>query len=163
MSEDDYMQEALKPRPGFLLVAAVFAGLTVAAYLYEPVIIEMSDGSNVPFAVLLTALVLASIVMVLFYRNPRLGNRLLGYGAVFDSPDTREDDSGGYHFSGGFKSSDTATSAKRMNSRRKQARATRRQYAKVTREMQQTVNADGTGDTDSIGDTDSTEKTESKE
>ena len=126
---DELMAEALRPRPVFLVIALIFSVGAIAAYLYEPEITEMSGGSNVPFAVLLISLVLLAIVMVLFFRNPRLGNRLLGYDAVMQ--DLTKEKRTGYHFSAGFKS-DTGVDEKRMNTRRKSARATRRQYAKIT-------------------------------
>ncbi|GHF24621.1 hypothetical protein GCM10017044_19120 [Kordiimonas sediminis] len=131
--EEDLRAEALRPRPIFLLIAGLFSIGAIFAYAYEAEIVEYSGGDVLPFAILLIALVLLALGTVLLYRNPRLGNRLLGYDAIMQ--DMTKEKSAGHQLSAGFKS-DTGIDAKRLNTRRKHSRHTRRQYAKATRDMQ---------------------------
>lgn len=134
MSEitDELKEDAATPRRGFLVAAGIVSGLAVMAYMFEEDIILASGG--VGYAFLLIALVLLALVLVVCYRIPRLGNRLLGYDVVIVDPSkgVKSD----VQYSGGFKA-ETGVETKRMNSRRKQARYSRRKLAQATREMQQ--------------------------
>lgn len=134
MSEitDELKAEASRPRRGFLVAAAVVSFLAMAAYLFQEDIILASGG--VAFATLLILLVLLALGLVACYRIPRLGNRLLGYDVVIVDPSKQVKSD--VQYSGGFKA-ETGVETKRMNSRRKQARYSRRKLAQVTREMQQ--------------------------
>ena len=145
--KDRPIDQALTPRRGFLVAASAVAALAVAAYLYEDVILGLSPtGSQTPFAILIVSLVLIALALLLCYRVPRLGNRLLGHDVVL-KPDDGRDMNEGYHFTGSFKV-DTAADTKRQNSRRKQARATRRQLAQATRQMQAEKQKGGASGTD---------------
>ncbi|MCK0069520.1 hypothetical protein [Kordiimonas laminariae] len=134
MSEikDEVNAEASKPKVVFLVAAAVFALVAAFAYLNEEEIIEASGATG--FALLLMLSVLVSLCLVLCYRMPRLGNRLLGYDVVITKPD--EKGKADMQYSGGFKM-DGGADLKRQNSRRKEARYSRKKYAEVTRQMQE--------------------------
>lgn len=131
VDQKDIKQEALEPRRGFLTAGGVTSILGVLAYLYEETIV-MTSGP-VAFAVILVFLVLVSLFLILCYRKPVWGNRLLGYDIVLVNPDKKIKSD--VQYSGGFKA-ETGAETKRMNSRRKQARYARRKLAQVTREMQ---------------------------
>ncbi len=135
MSEisDELKAEAVKPRRVFLVAAAIVSGLVAAAYVYQDDVMRAS--SPLAYGALLIVLVLLALALVACYRTPRLGNSLLGYDIVITDPDKKGVKSD-VQYGGGFKT-DSAADAKRMNSRRKQARSTRRKLAQVTREMQQ--------------------------
>ncbi len=139
MSEilDDLQKEASRPRPIFLVVAAFVSFAAVGAYVYEESIVEQSGA--LVFAVLLVSLVIIAMCLVLCYRIPRLGNRLLGYDIVIVDPDKKV--KSGVQYSGGFKV-DGGTDIKRQNSKRKSARYSRKKYAEVTRQMQQDSETD---------------------
>ncbi len=133
MTDETPENEARRPRVGFLIAAGVFSALAFGAYLYEDEIIAQSpDGSPVPFAILLGMLVLVAMVLVLFYRVPSIGNRVLGYDIILNKTDKQAGK--GYHFASGFKS-ESAVEEKRAASRRLSARQTRRKYARATRDM----------------------------
>ncbi len=135
MSEisDEIKAEAYKPRRVFLVAATVVSVLLIAAYLMQDDIILGS--SPLAYGALLIFLVLLALGLIACYRNPRLGNRLLGYDVVITDPD-KQGVKSDVQYSGGFKT-DSAADTKRMNSKRKQARYSRRKLAQVTREMQQ--------------------------
>ena len=106
--------------------------LALGAYVFEEQIVASSGGGQLSFAILLVFLVLASMGFVMCYRTPRFGNKLLGYDVVISKPNkgVKSD----MQFSAGFKA-DTGADTKRMNTKRKQARYSRRKLAQVTREM----------------------------
>lgn len=132
MSEQkDIKQEALEPRRVFLIAGSITSVLGVLAYLYEETIVITSGP--VAFAVILVFLVLISLFLILCYRKPAWGNRLLGYDIVLVNPDKKIKSD--VQYSGGFKA-ESGVETKRMNSKRKQARYSRRKLAQVTREMQ---------------------------
>lgn len=127
---------ARQPRRGFLYAALLFSGAAVAAYLYQDEIIAGSPGGNAtPFAVLLAALVLIALMLLLCYRVPRIGNRLLGYDIGTDRAHDRKA-AEGYHYTGAFRT-ETGADTKKAASKRLQARHTRRKYARATRVLQE--------------------------
>lgn len=130
---DELKAEAIKPRRVFLVAAAIVSALVAAAYVYQDDVMRASGP--LAYGALLIVLVLLALSFVACYRTPRLGNRLLGYDIVITDPDKKGVKSD-VQYGGGFKT-DSAADAKRMNSRRKQTRSTRRKLAQVTREMQQ--------------------------
>lgn len=134
MSEirDEVNAEASKPKIVFLVAAAIFALIAAFAYLNEEDIVAASGATG--FALLLMLSVLVSLCLVLCYRIPRLGNRLLGYDVVIAKSD--EKGKADMQYSGGFKI-DGGADLKRQNSRRKEARYSRKKYAEVTRQMQE--------------------------
>lgn len=136
MSEirDDINAEMNKPRPVFLVVAAICVGLAFTAYLFEETIVASDGGGQLTFAFLLIFLVLTAMGLVFCYRSPRLGNRLLGYDSAVVK--RRIEAKSDVQYSAGFKA-DTGADAKRLASKRKQARYSRRKLAEVTRQMQQ--------------------------
>jgi len=136
MSElkDEIEAEAARPRPGFLVAAGACIALALGAYMFEDEIVIDAGGAQLTFAVLLIALVLGAMGLVLCFRNPRLGNRLLGYDVVITKQ--KKGVKSDLQFSAGFKNP-TGADTKRMNSKRKQTRYDRRKLAKVTRDMQQ--------------------------
>lgn len=133
---DQMLNEMMqKPRIGFLVASGVAALLAVIAYIYEDEIVSMgeTDGS-LTYAILLIILVLAAMFLMVCYRVPSMGNKLLGYHRLNAQPKmTAKSD---VQYSAGFKA-DTGVETKRLNSRRKQARHSRKKLAAVTREMQQ--------------------------
>ncbi len=133
-----------KPRIGFLIASAIAALLAVAAYVFEDQIVGGGPGnSGISFAFLLISLVLAAIFLLLCYRVPRIGNRLLGYHKLNAQPKiTPKSD---VQYSAGFKA-ETGVETKQLNSRRKQARHSRKKLAAVTREMQQKAASKDDGD-----------------
>lgn len=141
MSEirDEIEAEARRPRPGFLVAASVCMILAVAAYMFEEDIVSSDGGGQLMFAFLLIFLVLTAMGLVLCFRSPRLGNRLLGYDVVIIDPD--KSSKSDLQYSGGFKA-ETGADTKRMNTKRKQARYSRRKLAEVTRQMQQEAAAE---------------------
>ncbi|MFC3050704.1 hypothetical protein [Kordiimonas pumila] len=132
--EPTLQDEAKTPRVGFLIAAGGVSALALTAYLFEETIITTTRGGSMAFAVILIFLVLLALVLVLCYRNPRIGNRLLGYDVVIVNPDKKIKSD--VQYSGGFKS-ESGLETKRMNSKRKQARYSRRKLAETTRQMQQ--------------------------
>lgn len=130
--ELDIQTDANKPRAGFLVAAAVVSVTATMAYLYEDSIITATRGGAMAFAVIIVFLVLLALFLVLCYRNPRIGNRLLGYDVVIVKQGRQAKSD--MQYSAGFKA-DTGVETKRMNSKRKQARHSRRKFAQVTREM----------------------------
>lgn len=133
--EEGFEAELSKPRIGFLISSAVAALLAAAAFLFEEDIIAQSpSGSGVTYALILLSLVFAAMFLLLCYRVPRIGNRVLGYNKMTVESDKKVKSD--VQFSAGFKS-DSAADTKRQNTKRKQARHSRRKLAAVTREMQQ--------------------------
>lgn len=138
MDEDTYRKDLVRtPRVGFLVAAAISAALTVMCFLYEDEIVGSSSGDGaLVYIFLIVTLVFVTMGLLLCYRVPRIGNRLLGYDKLAADPGKQsaavESD---VKYSAGFKT-DGAVDAKRMNSKRKMARHSRRRLAAVTREMQ---------------------------
>lgn len=132
--DDDFQTELMKPKMGFLLASGSAAVLAMVVYFLEDEITAgAQNDSGITFAFLLIALVLLSMFFMLCYRVPRIGNRLMGYDKLTGRKKTVKSD---VQYTAGFKS-DTAVDAKRMNTKRKQARHSRRKLAAITREMQQ--------------------------
>jgi len=129
---DPQMAEALRPRRGFLAVGSIFAFLALLAYVFENQITSQALGTELNFVILLMGLSICAFFCVLCYRNPRIGNRFLGYDVVLGEQQGAGE---GYHYSGGFKS-ESGLAEKRRASARKTARQSRRHYAKITRDMQ---------------------------
>lgn len=131
---DDFRTELLKPKMGFLIASGITAVVAVVVYIMEDQIGPGGAGdTGITFAFLLIALVLIAIFLLLCYRQPHIGNRLLGYHKLTGEKNAVKSD---VQFTAGFKS-ETAVDAKRMNTKRKQARHSRKRLAAVTREMQQ--------------------------
>lgn len=132
--DDDFQAELLKPKMGFLLASGVAAALAVIVYIYEDDVVSGASGdTGITFAFLLIALVLLAMFFMLCYRVPTIGARLLGYHKLTGDQKTVKSD---VQFTAGFKS-ETAVDTKRQNTKRKQARHSRRKLAAITREMQQ--------------------------
>ncbi|WCL55663.1 hypothetical protein [Gimibacter soli] len=129
--QPDMKDDALRPRAGFLVCAAVAAGGAVATYLNEDVIIDKSG--DMAFVVLLAIFVLISLMFVLFFRVPSIGNRLLGQSAVLDAGQ-REKKGAMSTFTSPF-NVETGVHEKRQATARKSARATRKSVAATTRAM----------------------------
>ncbi len=132
--KDDFQTELLKPKMGFLISSGITAALAMAVYFLEEQIRPGGAGdTGITFAFILIALVLAAIFLLLCYRQPHIGNRLMGYHKLTSDKETAKSD---VQFTAGFKS-ETAVDEKRMNTKRKQARHSRKKLAAITREMQQ--------------------------
>ncbi len=129
--QDELQSEALRPRRGFLIAASLTSFAAVAAYIYEEAIVSLS-GSTV-FAIVLAILVLLAMFFVLCFRVPRIGNKLLGFDVILTAPKQKEKAS--LQYTGSF-NIETGAETKRMNTKRKQARHSRRKFAEVTRKMQ---------------------------
>ncbi len=147
--DDDFLTEMQKPRIGFLISSAIAAFLAAAAYIFEDDIVNANpDDSGVTFALLLIVLVLAAMFMLLCYRVPSIGNRLLGYHKLTGgAKNTIKSD---VQYTAGLKT-EGAVEAKQMSSRRKQARHSRKKLAAITREMKQQADktkADNTAEDD---------------
>ncbi|WP_417451853.1 hypothetical protein [Kordiimonas sp.] len=130
--ENELQADALKPRIGFLVVAGVLCAGAVAVYMFEDMLVGTRGEGSVAFAFVLGFLVLSAMVFILFYRVPRLGNRLLGFDSVLTKEGKSEKSSMSY--TGSFHV-ETGLAEKRMNTQRKIARHSRRHYAEVTRQM----------------------------
>ena len=132
--DDDVQAMLMRPRMGFLLASGAAAFVAMVVYIYEDDIISGAPGdSGITFAFLLIALVLLAMFFLLCYRVPKIGARLLGYHKLTGEKKTVKSD---VQFTAGFKS-ETAVDTKRLNTKRKQARHSRRKLAAITREMQQ--------------------------
>lgn len=130
-----------KPRVGFLIASGVCAALAVVAYIYEDEIVGTGPtDSGLTYAFLLVFLVLATMALMICYRVPALGNKVLGYDRL--STQQKMSAKSDVQYSAGFKA-DTAVETKRLNSKRKQARHSRKKLAAVTREMQQKQKSEG--------------------
>ncbi|NVJ71076.1 MAG: hypothetical protein HWE08_12015 [Alphaproteobacteria bacterium] len=125
--------EAMRPRAGFLWAAGVVSILAVLAYFFEDMMVEPDGNGALAYAVLLGLLIMLAMFLVLCYRMPRIGNRLLGYDVAIMP--TREKEKASFQYTGGFKV-DTGLDEKRMSSKRKQARHSRKKLAETTRQMQ---------------------------
>jgi len=159
--EDDFKAELLKPKMGFLLASGAAAVLAMVVYIFEDDITTSAQGdTGITFAFLLIALVLLAMFFMLCYRVPTIGARLLGYHKLTGAKKTVKSD---VQFTAGFKS-ETAVDTKRLNTKRKQARHSRRKLAAITREMQQEKSEKGefdskNGEFDSENDALNAEKT----
>jgi len=131
--DDELRAEALRPRRGFLVAAAFAIFLALLAYMFEDNIVANEDGGQLTFAFLLIFLVLAAMLLVFCYRSPQIGNRLLGYDVVITKPNNG--DKTDIQYSGGFRA-ETGLETKRRNTRRKEARYSRKKLAQTTRAMQ---------------------------
>lgn len=132
--DNDFQAELLKPKMGFLVASGFAAVLAGVVYLFEDDITTGAQGdTGITFAFLLIALVLLAMFFLLCYRVPAIGNRVMGYDKLTGDNKTIKSD---VQFTAGFKT-ETAVDAKRMNTKRKHARHSRRKLAAITREMQQ--------------------------
>ncbi|WND01577.1 hypothetical protein QGN29_08390 [Temperatibacter marinus] len=132
-SKEDFKRELYKPRPIFLVFSLMFIILAILVYAYDDVILGESGGDvTMTYVLSLLVCVLLSGAMLMCYRNPKLGNKILGYDALDDA---KVEQKGPSVFSTGFKF-ESGADEKRMGTQRKNSRATRRKYAKMTREMQ---------------------------
>ena len=130
---DDFQAELLKPKMGFLISSGITAVLAMAVYFLEDEIGGGANDTGLTFVFLLITLVLVAMFLLLCYRRPHIGNRLMGYHKLTSDKELAKSD---VQFTAGFKS-ETAVDEKRMNTKRKQARHSRRKLAAITREMQQ--------------------------
>lgn len=132
-TEDELKAIADTPRLIFLVAAAVLAGLAFFAYFLEDTIVSEDGRGALTFAFILISLVFGAMFMLLCYRNPRLGNRLLGYSVSQNaqSPKAKSD----VQYSAGFKG-ETGIDVKMRSTARKQARHSRKKLAEITRQMQ---------------------------
>lgn len=131
--ENSLQADAERPRVGFLWAAGISSTLAVLAYLFEPVIAGETGENALVYALLLGLLILLSMGLVLCYRVPRIGNRLLGYDVAVMP--MREKEKSSLQYTGSFQV-ESGLTEKRMSSQRKQARHSRRKLAEVTRQMQ---------------------------
>lgn len=131
-NQNDLQSEALRPRIGFVVVAGILCACAVLVYLFENSLVGPRGEGSVAFAFVLGFLVLSAMIFVLFYRSPRLGNRLLGFDSVLKKPSKSEKSSMSY--TGSFHV-ETGLAEKRMNTQRKNMRHSRKHYAEVTRQM----------------------------
>ena len=131
--QDEMKSDAMKPRPGFLWAAAVACVLAVATYASEDVMVGTRGEGALAYAFLLGLFVLLAMALVLCYRSPALGNRLLGYDIVLKKPSKIQKSS--LNYTGTFHV-ETGLQEKQMGTQRKQARHARRKLAEVTRQMQ---------------------------
>lgn len=131
--EDELTEMANTPRPIFLVAAAVLAGLAFFTYFLEASIVSEDGRGALTFAFILISLVFGAMFMMLCYRNPRLGNRLLGYSPPggTQAPKAKSD----VQYSAGFKG-ETGIDVKMRSTARKQARHSRKKLAEITRQMQ---------------------------
>jgi hypothetical protein len=138
-TEDELKAELYKPRPIFLIAAGICASLAFFTYFLEDSIVAPDGQGALTFAFILISLVFGAMLLLLCYRNPRLGNKILGYDVLpkQSAPSAKSD----VQYSAGFKS-ETGLDSKHRNTQRKQARHSRKKLAEVTRKMQQ-EKADG--------------------
>lgn len=125
---DELQAESLRPRPGFLVAGGLFALVALMAYLLD----DGESGQSLKFVIMIMITSICAFFCLLCYRNPRIGNRLLGFDVVLQNDEGIKE---GVHYTGSFKS-ESGLDAKRQSSRRMTARQTRRQLARATREMQ---------------------------
>lgn len=126
-------QEAIRPRVGFLWASGVLCVAAVLTYLSENIIVGPRGEGALGYAILLGLEIMIAMCLLLCYRVPRLGNRLLGFDMMLKKPSKGEKSSMSY--TGSFHV-ETGAAEKRMNTRRKEARYSRRKLAEVTRQMQ---------------------------
>ncbi|MCJ9429264.1 hypothetical protein [Kordiimonas marina] len=131
--QDSFEDEALRPRRGFLVASAVASVAAIAAYLYRDDIIGADGHNEIAFAFLIGMLILIAMYLLLCFRVPRIGNRLLGYDVMLKPEKKKEKAS--MEYVGSFKVQ-AGLAEKRQNTNRKQARYSRRKLAEVTRQMQ---------------------------
>ena len=122
-----------RKNPLWLFLGLITISATVVAYAYQDDIIYLSNGSVFAYSVLLILLVVMTLFFVMCYRTPALGEKIIG-----KAPDIEhsEKDNTAFHYTG-FTKTDSASDEKRLNSRRKKTRNTRKRYAAATREMQE--------------------------
>ncbi|WP_417463319.1 hypothetical protein [Kordiimonas sp.] len=132
-NENELDAEARRPRVGFLWAAGVLCVMAVLTYLSENVIVGPRGEGALGYAIVLGIEILIAMCLLLCYRVPRLGNRLLGFDMMLKKPSKGEKSSMSY--TGSFHV-ETGAAEKRMNTRRKEARYSRRKLAEVTRQMQ---------------------------
>ena len=132
MSLEKAHSKGPKKNPIWLIFGLVTISATVAAYLFEDDILYYSNSSEFAYAVLLLLLVLMTLFFVMCYRNPALGEKIIGKAPDVDHS---EKDKTSFLYTG-FTKTSSASDEKILNSSRKKARSTRKHYAAVTREMQ---------------------------
>lgn len=116
----------------WLVLGLITISATVVAYLYQDDIIYYSNDSMFAYSVLLILLVVMTLFFVMCYRNPALGEKIIG-----KAPDIEHGDKEKTSFLyTGFTKTQSASDEKILNSARKKARSSRKHYAAVTREMQ---------------------------
>ncbi|WP_286830853.1 MULTISPECIES: hypothetical protein [Kordiimonas] len=125
--KDDLQAEALRPRIGFLIASAITGAAAVVAYFALA-----AQSGDFLYVLLIGCLIFLAMFLLLCYRQPQLGNRFLGYDIV--STPRREKEKSSLNYAGSFEVESGATE-KRMASKRKQARHSRRKLAEVTRQM----------------------------
>lgn len=115
----------------WLLLGLITISATVVAYAFQEDIVYLSNGSVFAYSVLLILLVLMTLFFVMCYRNPALGEKILG-----KAPDVKhsEKDKTSFLYTG-FTKTPSASDEKILNSARKKNRSSRKHYAAVTREM----------------------------
>jgi len=116
----------------WLLFGLITISATVVAYAYQDDIIFYSNGSVFAYSVLLILLVLMTLFFVMCYRNPALGEKIIGKAPNVDQT---QNEKSSFHYTG-FTKTNSASDEKILNSKRKKTRNTRKHYAAVTREMQ---------------------------
>jgi hypothetical protein len=116
----------------WLLLGLITISATVVAYAFQEDIVYLSNGSVFAYSVLLILLVVMTLFFVMCYRNPVLGEKIIGR-----APDVEhsEKDKTSFVYTG-FTKSQSAKDEKILHSKRKRARSSRKHYAAVTREMQ---------------------------
>ena len=123
--------------PFFLFLAALMVAGTVATYLYKDEMAERFAGplenaaaGELMIASTLVILVLLAIFLIWCYRNPAFVDRLAGRRQGLPT-----DEKSGFKYSGGGFQAESAGHEKKMNTRRKSARALRKQMAARQREI----------------------------
>ena len=133
MAISDHNQpQKRKNNPLWLVLGLITISATVVAYAFQDDIIYFSGGKVFTYSVLLILLVVMTLFFVMCYRNPALGEKIIG-----KAPDVEhsEKEKTGFHYTG-FTNTASASDEKRLNSSRKKMRSNRKHYAAVTREMQ---------------------------
>ncbi len=125
--QDDLQAEALRPRIGFLIASAVTGATAVVAYFALA-----EEAGDFLYVLLIGFLIFLAMFLLLCYRQPQLGNRFLGYDVV--TAPRREKEKSSLNYAGSFEV-ESGLTEKRMASKRKQARHSRRKLAEVTRQM----------------------------
>jgi len=138
--QDDLQAEALRPRVGFLIASAITGILAVVAYFALA-----AQNGDFLYVLLIGFLIFLAMFLLLCYRQPQLGNRFLGYEVA--SMPRREKEKSSLNYAGSFEV-ESGLAEKRMASKRKQARHSRRKLAEVTRQMQAEKTSEPTKKTD---------------
>ena len=126
------MAASPEKNPVWLVFGLITISATVGAYLYQDDILYHTNASEFAYAVTLLLLVVMTLFFVMCYRNPALGEKIIG-----KAPDVEhsEKDKASFLYTG-FTKTKSASDEKILNSARKKARSSRKHYAAVTREMQ---------------------------